>query len=61
MAATSAAQMLMLGLPSQSIALDVPAVPSTLLMSPESGEYISCQMMPTSASDSITGMKNTVW
>ena len=38
-----------------------PAVPSTLFTSRTAGSYISSQMMPTSASESMTGMKNRLW
>ena len=51
----------MLELPNQSMAPGLPAVPSTELIRPLSLLYMSCQMIPTSARDSMTGMKKTLW
>jgi hypothetical protein len=52
-----AAHRLMLESPNQSMAFGPLAVPSTLLIKPSLRAYISCQMIPTSAKESITGVK----
>ena len=57
----SAAQRLIFELPSQSTAPGLPAVPSTKLIRPLSLLYMSCQMIPTSARESMTGMKKMLW
>src|SRR5665811_69830 len=57
----SAAQRLICELPNQSTAPGLPAVPSTELIRPLSLLYMSCQMIPTSARDSMTGMKKALW
>ena len=48
-------------MPSQSIGLALLLCPMTVLIRPKFCEYMNSQMMPTSASDSITGRNRMLW
>src|ERR1700743_1368723 len=60
-ASTRIAHRVSLGLPSQSIRSAFELCQMPVLIRPKLGEYMNSQMIPISASDSMTGRNRTVW